>query len=118
MDRSRIGFRGNPMICALFAALSRPKEMNKIYGTEFMVKSLTFIWEPYYGVDTDSHAEIPKELAELIDAEKIKSYLRKSLMLDLNRLRKGHQTIEDGRIMGIVDLGVSVEIKGGNPPFM
>jgi len=34
--------------------------MNKIYGTEFMAKSLTFIWEPYYGVDTDSHEKVLK----------------------------------------------------------
>jgi hypothetical protein len=91
--------------------------MNKIYGTEFMVKSLTFISEPYCGVDTDSHGKILKELAELIDAGKIKSYLQKSLRLDLNGLRKGHQTTEDGRSMGMVGLSVNVEIKGGNPPF-
>jgi hypothetical protein len=65
-----------------------PQGMNKIYGTEFMAKSLTFIWEPYYGVDTDSHGKVLKELAELVNAGKIKSYLQKSLRLDLNRLRK------------------------------
>ena len=91
--------------------------MNEIYGTEFMTKSLTFIWEPYYGVDTDSHGKVLKELAELVDAGKIRSYLRKSLRLDLNGLRKEHQTIEGERIMGKVGLGVNVEIKGGNPPF-
>jgi len=81
--------------------------MNKIYGTEFMAKSLTFIWEPYYGVDTDSHGKVLKELAELVNAGKIKSYLQKSLRLDLNRLRKSqppatsHQTIEDVRILEV-----------------
>jgi hypothetical protein len=51
--------------------------MNKIYGTEFMAKSLTFIWE-HYGVDTESNGKILGELTELVDAERSKVICRRA----------------------------------------
>lgn len=94
-----------------------------MYGTEFMAKSLSFIWEllstkPYYGIDAESHGKMLEELASLVDEGKIKCHLQKRFRLDLEGLRKAHETIEEGGSMGKNGLGVDVESDHGNAPFM
>ncbi len=82
-----------------------------MYGTEFMAKSLSFIWallgtKPYYGVDVDSHGKILKELAELVDQGVIKCTLKQTLKLDLEGLRKAHRIIEKGGSIGKIGLEI------------
>ncbi len=111
---------GLPSITAPFGkicSIVQTEEMDKMYGTEFMAKSLTFVWEllgtkPYYGVDTESHGKMLKKLAILVNEEKMKSHLTKSLRLDLEGLREGHGLIEGGGSMGKVGLDVDVEAEG------
>ena len=83
----------------------------QMYGTEFMAKSLSYIWallgtKPYYGVDLDSHGKILKELAELVDRGVIKCTLKQTLRLDLEGLREAHRIIEKGGSIGKVGLKV------------
>jgi len=102
-------------------SIVQTKEMDKMYGTKFLAKSLSFHWcllgtKPYYGVDTDSHGKILKELAGLLDAGKAKCHLTKKLKLTLEGLRKGHEQIEGGSSMGKLALGV--DVNGDGEPFM
>ena len=102
-------------------SIVQTKEMDKMYGTKFLAKSLSFHWcllgtKPYYGVDTDSHGKILKELAELLDAGKAKCHMTKTFRLTLEGLRKGHEEIEGGSSMGKLALGV--DVKGDGEPFL
>ncbi|KAK5460968.1 hypothetical protein LTS15_003031 [Exophiala xenobiotica] len=101
-------------ICAPFGkvcSIVQTQDMD-MYGTEFMAKSLTFIWEllgtkPYYHVDVESHGEILRELAELVDRGEIKTHLTKSLPLTLEGLREAHEKwVGGGKMMGKVGLYV------------
>ena len=89
-------------ICAPFGKVcSNVQGPVKMYGTEFMAKSLSFVWallgtKPCYGVDVDSYDKILKELAELVVRGKIKCTLKQTLRLDLEGLRKAHEIIEQG----------------------
>lgn len=83
-----------------------------MYGTEFMAKSLSFVWallgtKPYYGVDADSHGKILTELAELVDKGLVKCTLQQTFSLDLEGLRKGHEAVEAGGSIGKNGLQVS-----------
>ncbi|PSN72390.1 hypothetical protein BS50DRAFT_597695 [Corynespora cassiicola Philippines] len=56
---------------AWVCSMVQDREM-PMYGTGFMAKSLTFVWallgtEPYYVVDVESHEEILRESARLLD---------------------------------------------------
>lgn len=82
-----------------------------MYGTQFMAKSLSFIWcllgtKPYYHVDVESHGKILKELTGLIESGTIKCHLTRRLRLTLNGLREGHRIIEKGGAIGKIGLGV------------
>lgn len=91
-----------------------------IYGTEFMSKSLSFVWcllgtKPHHRVDLDSHREILKELARLVDEGVIKCHLARRLRLTLDGWKEGHRIAQSGRSMGKVGLGVEEE--SPNVPF-
>ena len=104
-------------VCAPFGkvcSVVQDKELNKMYGTEFMAKSLTFVWallgtKPYYGVELDSHGKILTDLAKWIDEGKIKCHLQQQVPLTADGVRRAHQIIEDGKAIGKVGLGVDVD---------
>lgn len=104
-------------ICAPFGkvcSIVQEQEMNKMYGTEFMAKSLTFVWaligtKPYYGVDAESHGDILRKLARWIDEGKIKCHLRQRVLLTVDGVREAHRIIQDGKAIGKVGLGVDVD---------
>ncbi|KAI9818825.1 MAG: hypothetical protein M1827_007646 [Pycnora praestabilis] len=102
-------------ICAPFGKVcSIVQGEAKMYGIEFIAKSLSFIWEllgtkPYYGVDVDSHHHVLTELAELVDREVVKCHLKQKLRLNLKGLRKAHGLIEQGGSLGKNGLGVDVK---------
>ena len=90
-----------------------------MYGTEFMAKSLTFVWEligtkPWYRVDVESHGRILTELKDLLEKGEAQCHLRNSLRLDLNGLREAHDLVEAGKTIGknalAVDFGNSKSV--------
>ncbi|KAF7450701.1 Quinone oxidoreductase [Pyrenophora tritici-repentis] len=98
-------------ICAPFGkvcSIVQDKEM-PMYGTEFMAKSLTFVWallgtKPYYGVDAESHGKILKDLTGMLDDGTIKCHCMQKLKVDEEGLRKAHEIIEGGKAVGKVAL--------------
>ncbi|TKA75528.1 hypothetical protein B0A55_03529 [Friedmanniomyces simplex] len=112
-------------ICAPFGKVCSIVQTQEIpmYGTEFMAKSLTFIWEllgtkPYYQVQMDSHGKILKQLAEWIDDGTIKCHLKQTLPLTLEGVRKGHELLEASGAMGKVGLSVDAEGLSEEKAFM
>ncbi|EOD49722.1 putative quinone oxidoreductase protein [Neofusicoccum parvum UCRNP2] len=82
-----------------------------MYGTEWMAKGLTFVWEligtkPWYGVELDSHGKILEKLRGLVDEGIVKSHLQKRLPLTAEGVRKGHELLAAGKVIGKVGLGV------------
>ncbi|KAE8406547.1 hypothetical protein BDV37DRAFT_280823 [Aspergillus pseudonomiae] len=78
-------------------------DMN-MYGTQFMSKSLTFVWcwlgsRMYHGVDTNQWKKL-EELSALIDAGKIKCHLTRRLQLDLEGIKEAHRILESGKAIG------------------
>lgn len=76
-----------------------------MYGTEFMAKSLSFIWcligtNPVYGVNVESHHRILEELSGLLDSGKIQCHLTKRLGLTLDGIREAHRLTEEGGNIG------------------
>jgi zinc-binding alcohol dehydrogenase family protein len=98
-------------ICAPFGkvcSIVQDKEM-PMYGTEFMAKSLTFVWallgtKPYYGVDVESHGRILKELAEMLDQGVVRCHCMQKLRVDEEGVRRAHEIIEGGKAVGKVAL--------------
>jgi NADPH:quinone reductase-like Zn-dependent oxidoreductase len=91
-----------------------------MYGTQFMSKSLAFIWcwlgtKPYWGVAPEDHHEMLEELAQYIDSGKIKSHLTNRMKLTVEGIRKGHELIESQNMMGKIAFGVGEE--GNGEPF-
>ena len=77
----------------------------KMYGTEFMAKSLSFIWcligtNPVYGVNVGSHHRILEELRQYLESGKISCHLTQRLPLTLDGLREAHRGIESGGNIG------------------
>jgi NADPH:quinone reductase-like Zn-dependent oxidoreductase len=109
-------------ICAPFGkvcSIVQAKDI-QMYGTEFMAKSLSFVWEllgtkPWYGVDMNSHGKILEELRQLVEDGKVKTHLQQSFRLDLEGLRKAHEAIESGGSMG--KNGLSVDFGEGGAAF-
>ncbi|THW30399.1 GroES-like protein [Aureobasidium pullulans] len=109
-------------ICAPFGkvcSIVQAKDI-QMYGTEFMAKSLSFIWEllgtkPWYKIDLESHGKILEELRQLIEDGKVKTHLQQSFRLDLKGLRKAHEAIESGGSMG--KNALSVDFGEGSAPF-
>ncbi|KAF2658696.1 quinone oxidoreductase [Lophiostoma macrostomum CBS 122681] len=98
-------------ICAPFGTVCSIVQDEKMpmYGTEFMAKSLTFVWallgtKPYYGVHPESHGEILKRLATLVDQGEVKCHLTQRLKGDVEGIRKAHEIIEEGNAIGKVAL--------------
>lgn len=93
-----------------------------MYGTQFMSKSLTFVWcwlgtgaYHYYENDAqEKHHEWYEELAKLIDGGIIKCHLRNRGRLTLSGLRDAHKLTEAGKGIGKTALGV-VEPGDGSP---
>ncbi|KAE8423473.1 hypothetical protein BDV36DRAFT_306007 [Aspergillus pseudocaelatus] len=84
-------------------------DMN-MYGTQFMSKSLTFVWcwlgsRMYHGVKTDQW-EMLEELSTFIDAGKIKCHLTRRLQLNLEGIKEAHRILESGKAIGKVGLGL------------
>lgn len=102
-------------ICAPFGkvcSIVQTKDMS-MYGTEFMAKSLSFIWEllgtkPYYGVDVESHGRILQELAKLLEESKVQCHLQQKFSLDVKGLREAHEIIESGGSIGKNGLAIDV----------
>lgn len=100
-------------ICAPFGKVSsivQTKEL-PMYETEWMAKSLTFSWvllgtKPWYGVELDSHGQILEKLRELIDAGVVKTHLTQRLPLTAEGVRKGHELLAEGKVIGKIGLGV------------
>ncbi|EMD64042.1 hypothetical protein GGP41_006499 [Bipolaris sorokiniana] len=98
-------------ICAPFGkvcSIVQDKEM-PMYATEFMAKSLTFVWallgtKPYYGVDVESHGRILEDLARMLDEGTVKCHCMQKLKLDEEGVRKAHEIIEGGKAVGKVAL--------------
>ncbi|EME45475.1 hypothetical protein DOTSEDRAFT_170894 [Dothistroma septosporum NZE10] len=107
-------------ICAPFGKVCSIVQTQDIpmYGTEWMAKSLTYVWcllgtKPYYGVQLDSHGKILRELAELLNAGKIKCHHTQTLPLTADGLRKAHEQIENGGVKGKIAL--SIDAEGSDP---
>lgn len=88
-----------------------------MYGTEFMAKSLTYVWcllgtKPYYGVYLDSHGIILKQLAQMVDEGKVKCHMRQTLPLDVKGIREAHEQIEASGVVG--KIGLSIDANGLN----
>ncbi|KAF3051236.1 hypothetical protein E8E11_008604 [Didymella keratinophila] len=89
-------------------SIVQDKEM-PMYGTEFMAKSLTFVWallgtKPYYGVQPESHGQILDRLRELLDNGDVKCHNTKKLKMDEAGVRQAHEIIEGGKAIGKVSL--------------
>ncbi|KAI5308629.1 hypothetical protein KEM55_005260 [Ascosphaera atra] len=81
----------------------------RMYGTQFMSKSLSFHWcvigtKPYHGVNVNSHHEILEELADLVDSNKILCTLTKRLPLTLEGVKESHRQTESSTNIGKVGL--------------
>lgn len=95
----------------------------EMYGTEFMAKSLTFIWcligtKPVYQVNIESHHKVLTALKELVEKGIIKSHLTKKLPLTHEGLKEAHKLIEEGSVVGKVALGVKEAEAHGKKAFM
>lgn len=85
-----------------------------LYGTQFMSKSLTFVWcwiatGPYHGYVHDreeKHREWYEELAALLDAGTVKCHLTQRRKLTLENIREAHRATEAGKGIGKTALGV------------
>ncbi|KAK8108441.1 quinone oxidoreductase [Apiospora sp. TS-2023a] len=85
-----------------------------MYGTQFMSKSLSFVWcwiatGPYHGYANDreeKHHEWYEELASLLDQGTIKCHLTTRKKLTLENVREAHEATEAGKGIGKTALGV------------
>jgi len=109
-------------ICAPFGKVCTIVQSKEVpmYGTEFMAKSLSFIYcllgtKPWYGVDVESHGKILRELAELLDKGEVQCHLKQKFNLDVAGLRKAHEAIEAGGSIG--KNGLSVDFGEGKTAF-
>lgn len=107
-------------ICAPFGKVSSIVQTQELpmYETEWMAKSLTFSWvllgtKPWYGVELDSHKQILDKLRELIDAGVVQTHLTQRLPLTAEGVRKGHELLAEGKVIGKIGLGVE---EGGLKP--
>ncbi|KAI0143062.1 quinone oxidoreductase [Xylariaceae sp. FL1272] len=94
-----------------------------MYGTEFMSKSLTFVWcwigtGPYHHYEHDKqekHHEWYEELSRLLDEGVIKCHLKQRLRLTVEGITEGHRRLEEGKAVGKIALGV--DEPGEGEPF-
>jgi len=110
-------------ICEPFGkvcSIVQTKDMSPMYGSQFMAKSLVFVWEllgtkPWFGTDVESHGRMLRELAELVEKGEIKCHLKNTLRLDLKGLRRGHELVESGKTIG--KNALSVDFGEGGAAF-
>lgn len=82
-----------------------------MYGTEFMAKSLSFIWcligtKPVYGTDVESHHRVLEELSRLLDSGTIRCHLTHRFGLTLKGLREAHRAVESAGNIGKTVLAI------------
>lgn len=82
-----------------------------MYGTQFMAKSLTFVWallgtKPYYGVQIESHGEILELLRDMLDKGEVRCHETQKLKLDQAGVTKAHDIVDSGKAIGKVSLEV------------
>lgn len=100
-------------ICAPFGKVcSIVQGQAKMYGTDFMAKSLSFIWcligtKPVYDTDVESPHRVLEELSRLLDSGKIRCHLTHRLGLTLDGLREAHRSVESGGNIGKTSLTIS-----------
>jgi NADPH:quinone reductase-like Zn-dependent oxidoreductase len=95
-----------------------------MYGTQFMSKSLTFVWcwlgsgayHHYVNDDQEKHHEWYEELASLIEDGLIRCHLTKRAKLTLENLKEAHRLIESGKSVG--KMGLGVDEPGEGTPFV
>ena len=90
------------------------------YGTQFLSKSLTFVWcwlgtKSYHEYERESQHVMMEDLARYIDEGKIHSHLVKRLRLSLDGLKTAHRLIESKSTIGKIGLGLDEE--GVGQPF-
>ena len=98
-------------------SIVQTKDMGEMYGSEFLAKSLTFVWEllsskNWYGVDVESHGKMLADLARWVDEGTVECHLTRRFRLSLKGLREAHGVIEGGGSIGKNGLGVDVEGEG------
>ncbi|KAJ5909350.1 hypothetical protein N7504_003993 [Penicillium tannophilum] len=99
-------------ICAPFGRVcSIVQGQAKMYGTEFMAKSLSFIWcligtKPVYGTDVESHHRVLEELSRLLDSGTIRCHLTHRFGLTLKGLREAHRAVESAGSIGKTVLAI------------
>ncbi|TDZ26764.1 Succinate--CoA ligase [ADP-forming] subunit alpha [Colletotrichum orbiculare MAFF 240422] len=91
-------------------SIVQDKEM-PMYGTEFMSKSLTFVWallgtKPYYGVQLDSHGKILDRLRGLLEGEDVKCHCTQKLRMNEEDVKQAHELVESGKVIGKIALEV------------
>lgn len=85
-----------------------------LYGTQFMSKSLTFVWcwigtGPYHRYENDKqekHHEWYEELRGLLDQGVVQCHLKRRFRLTAEGIRDAHRLLESGKAVGKVALGV------------
>jgi zinc-binding alcohol dehydrogenase family protein len=80
-----------------------------MYGTPSMAKCLTFVWELLstkvrYGGNLEVLGEFLEKLAKLIDEGKIKSIVTKVFDFNCENLKKVHDMITKGQVIGKITL--------------
>jgi zinc-binding alcohol dehydrogenase family protein len=94
-----------------------------MYGTQFMSKSLTFVWcwlgtgaYHYYENDAqEKHHQWYEELSKLLDEGTIKCHLMNRKKLTLEGIRDAHRLTEAGK--GIGKTGLGIDEPGPGSPF-
>ncbi|KAI5287398.1 hypothetical protein KEM52_001605 [Ascosphaera acerosa] len=98
--------RASAALCAPFGKVcSIVQGRAEMLGTEFMAKSLSFVWcyagtRAFYGGNVESHGCVLAELAELVDRGIIKSNATETLPFTLEGLKMAHSTSETGKMIG------------------
>ena len=86
-----------------------------MYGSQFMSKSLTFVWcwlgtSLFHGLQNGDQGEKSheryEEMARLLENGTLRCHLTRRLRLTVEGLREAHQVLESGRGIGKVALGV------------
>lgn len=91
-----------------------------MYGSQFMSKSLTFVWcwlcsGAYHGYINDKnekHHEWFEELTRFLDEGTVRCHLTKRLRLTAEGIRQAHTDIEAGKMVGKLALGVDEDGSG------
>lgn len=91
-----------------------------MYGSEFMSKSLGFVWcwlcsgayHGYVNDDEEKHHRWFEEMAKFLDAGTLDCHLTKRKRLTLDGIKAAHQEIEAGKTIGKIALAVDEDGEG------